>query len=91
MSNGNGNADSVVGRLSDRELQVLELMGAGKDTKEIADTLNVSKKTVDSFRERMKHKLESRYISFGSILDRAKSGSMLRKKSSSFVPEIKSH
>ncbi len=44
--------------LSDRELQVLELIGVGKDTKSIAKEMHISPKTVDSFRERIKTKLQ---------------------------------
>lgn len=47
----------LVNLLSDRELQVLELMGDGKTTREIADALFLSRKTVDTFRERIKRKL----------------------------------
>ncbi|MGB7343000.1 MAG: response regulator transcription factor [Pirellulaceae bacterium] len=44
--------------LSDRELQTLEMIGLGKDTKTIAKEMDVSPKTVDSFRERIKGKLK---------------------------------
>ncbi|MEL6105873.1 MAG: response regulator transcription factor [Planctomycetota bacterium] len=45
-------------RLSNRELSVFELVGMGFTTKEIADRLSVKTKTIDSFRERIKNKLE---------------------------------
>lgn len=46
-----------VERLSNRELQVLNLIGRGKSTREIADDLNLSIKTVESHRQRIKKKL----------------------------------
>ena len=47
--------------LSDREYQVLRMLGAGKSVKEIAYTLSVSPKTVSTYRARllMKMRLES--------------------------------
>lgn len=45
-------------KLSNRELSVFELVGMGYTTKEIADRLSVKSKTIDSFRERIKNKLE---------------------------------
>ncbi len=45
-------------RLSDRELQVFQLLGAGKETSEIATTLKVGIKTVETYRARLKIKLE---------------------------------
>ncbi|PAW80361.1 MAG: DNA-binding response regulator [Pedosphaera sp. Tous-C6FEB] len=44
--------------LSDRELQVFRLLGAGKRTKEIAESLKLSPKTVETYRENIKHKLD---------------------------------
>ena len=49
---GGGEAD-----LSQRELQVLELLREGKTTKEIASTLNLSNRTVDIHRANLKKKL----------------------------------
>ena len=43
--------------LSDREFQVLELMGAGKTATEIAGSLSLSVKTVSTYRARMLEKL----------------------------------
>jgi DNA-binding NarL/FixJ family response regulator len=43
--------------LSDRELQVLRLLGAGLGTAEIAAQLSLSMKTVGTYRERLKVKL----------------------------------
>ena len=47
-----------VGRLSQRELEVLEKIGAGKTTKQIADDLDLSPRTVDIHRASIKKKLE---------------------------------
>ncbi|QDT11612.1 response regulator transcription factor [Planctomycetes bacterium K23_9] len=55
---GSPNEADGVERLSDRELQVLEMIGTGKDTKSIAKEMHVSPKTIDSFRERIKSKLQ---------------------------------
>lgn len=52
----NENKD-LIETLSDREFQVFQLIGKGVSTKEIADILNLSCKTIDSFREKIKHKL----------------------------------
>jgi DNA-binding NarL/FixJ family response regulator len=45
------------GDLSDRELEVFELIGRGKTTHEVADLLNLSVKTIDTHRENIKQKL----------------------------------
>lgn len=44
-------------RLSDRELEVFRLIGDGLDTQQIATQLNVSPKTIETYRFRMKEKL----------------------------------
>jgi DNA-binding NarL/FixJ family response regulator len=46
-----------LGNLTDRELQVLQLLGAGIKTRAIAVKLNLSIKTVETHRENIKHKL----------------------------------
>jgi DNA-binding NarL/FixJ family response regulator len=43
--------------LSDRELEVFRMLGEGKGTRQIAQDLNVSIPTVQSFRNRIKEKL----------------------------------
>ena len=43
--------------LSDRELQVFQLIGTGLPNREIASQLNISVKTVETFREKIKIKL----------------------------------
>jgi DNA-binding NarL/FixJ family response regulator len=49
---------SPTAELTDRELAVLELIGAGLPTREIATRLHISPKTVDSHREHIKDKLK---------------------------------
>lgn len=43
-------------RLSDRELQVLRMMGAGKSVSEVAEELSLSVKTVSTYRSRILEK-----------------------------------
>ena len=43
--------------LSPREFEVFRLIGTGISTKEIASRLNLSMKTIDTHRERIKHKV----------------------------------
>ena len=50
-------AASPIESLSNRELQVLQLIGKGLSTRQLADTLNLSVKTVESHRQRIKRKL----------------------------------
>src|SRR5271170_3633318 len=46
-----------VDRLSNRELQILHMIGKGMSTRETAQSLNLSIKTVESHRQRIKRKL----------------------------------
>jgi DNA-binding NarL/FixJ family response regulator len=48
---------SAVDRLSDRELEVFQLIGQGLGTRQISERLGVSMKTVESHREHIKEKL----------------------------------
>jgi DNA-binding NarL/FixJ family response regulator len=48
----------AVERLSDRELEILELIGKGKDVREIAKLLHLSPKTVETHRSHIKDKLD---------------------------------
>jgi DNA-binding NarL/FixJ family response regulator len=47
-------------KLSDRELEVYRLIGAGHGTRQIADELHVSTKTVESYQAHIKEKLALR-------------------------------
>jgi DNA-binding NarL/FixJ family response regulator len=44
--------------LSDRELQVFQLLGSGCKNREVAATLKISVKTVETYREKLKEKLD---------------------------------
>ena len=48
---------SAVGKLTDRELEVLRLTGQGKDNHQIALELSISLKTVDTHRSHIREKL----------------------------------
>lgn len=51
----------AVSRLTDREMEVFRLIGRGLSTKEIAHTLNLSIKTIGTYRERIKEKLHLKH------------------------------
>src|SRR5436853_1086619 len=48
----------VIERLSDRELEILELIGKGHDVRQIAKQLHLSPKTVETHRSHIKDKLD---------------------------------
>jgi len=52
-----GNKSSLE-QLSDRELEVFELIGQGKGTRQIAEHLRLSVKTIESYRAHIKEKLK---------------------------------
>ena len=47
----------IVGKLTEREMAIFEMLGEGSSIKEIAATLNLSRKTVETYRRRVKEKL----------------------------------
>lgn len=47
----------IVGKLTDRELVIFEKLGEGSDIKDIAKELDLSRKTVETYRRRVKEKL----------------------------------
>lgn len=49
---------SPIERLTDREFEVFQLIGQGKSTRDIAEQLHLSSKTVDVHRSHLKEKLE---------------------------------
>jgi DNA-binding NarL/FixJ family response regulator len=51
---------SSVEQLSDRELEVFQMLGQGKSSREIAQDLNLTIPTIHSFRNRIKEKLQFR-------------------------------
>ncbi len=54
---GGGDGESPISALTDRELEVFEMIGRGLATRDIADGLHLSVKTVDTHRENIKRKL----------------------------------
>src|SRR2546421_11403475 len=52
-----GNQANPTDKLSDRELEILELIGKGRDVREIAQALHISTKTVETHRAHIKDKL----------------------------------
>lgn len=60
MSQKNFNTLVGMDTLADRELEVFQLLGRGKSTKEIADALHLGESTVETYRARIKDKLQLR-------------------------------
>ena len=59
--NGPGNVStSPVDRLTDRELEVVQLIGRGLSSREVAESLHLSVKTIESHRAHVKEKLSLR-------------------------------
>jgi DNA-binding NarL/FixJ family response regulator len=56
FATGTGEANPT-DKLSDRELEILELIGKGRDVREIAKALHISAKTVETHRAHIKEKL----------------------------------
>ena len=57
VQRGFATSQSPVESLSNRELEIFELIGRGLTTHTIADRLHLSPKTVESYRENLKRKL----------------------------------
>jgi DNA-binding NarL/FixJ family response regulator len=55
---GGGDAASPVERLTDRELEILQLLGKGRELADIAKELHISPKTVEAHRAHIKEKLD---------------------------------
>jgi DNA-binding NarL/FixJ family response regulator len=51
-------SDSPIKQLTDREFEIFQLIGHGKDTHEIASLLHISPKTVDVHRSHIREKLQ---------------------------------
>jgi DNA-binding NarL/FixJ family response regulator len=54
---GRNVASNPIERLSTRELQILQLIGSGLSTRQTAEALELSMKTIETHRERIKRKL----------------------------------
>jgi DNA-binding NarL/FixJ family response regulator len=57
VNNSGRSSESPVHNLSDRELEVFELIGRGMSTRSIADKLSLSIKTIEAHRANLKRKL----------------------------------
>jgi len=53
---------SPIERLTDRELEIFQMIGQGLTTRQIATKLGLSPKTVDAHRERIKQRLELKNV-----------------------------
>lgn len=58
IAGGSGRDASPISQLSDRELEVFRFIGQGYETREIAETLKVNIKTVQTYCTRIKDKLK---------------------------------
>jgi len=57
LLDGGAEEDSIIGHLSDRELQVFQLIGSGHGTQEIAAALHLSVKTIETYQAHIREKL----------------------------------
>jgi DNA-binding NarL/FixJ family response regulator len=55
---GVGNGSTATDALSNRELQILEMIGRGLSSRQVAESLNLSIKTIEAHRQRIKRKLK---------------------------------
>ncbi len=53
-------SSSPIEKLTDREFEIFQMIGRGKSTRDIADELHLSSKTVDVHRSHLKEKLDLR-------------------------------
>ncbi len=58
VDGGSNKSGPLIQNLTDRELQVFELLGMGMSTREVAQKLHLSIKTIESHREHIKDKLD---------------------------------
>src|SRR5579863_1294288 len=78
--NGTGTLrNSTIADLSDRELEVFRLIGEGQGTRQIAEALHLSVKTVESYQAHIKEKLSLR--SSRELMQRAIQWNMNEKNS----------
>jgi len=57
VGGGHETGESAIDALSDRELEVFRLLGQGHGTRQIADRLHLSIKTIETYRAHIKNKL----------------------------------
>jgi len=60
ISGASAEATSQLSALSDRELEVFRLIGEGRGTRQIAEKLHISVKTVETYQAHIKDKLSLR-------------------------------
>ena len=60
LTGGLKSTSQPLDRLTDRELEILELIGRGRAGRQIAETLQLGVATVDTYRARIKEKLNFR-------------------------------
>jgi DNA-binding NarL/FixJ family response regulator len=60
ITSGSRAVPRPIDRLSDRELQILDLIGRGRSTRDIAELLNLGIATIDTYRARIKEKMNFR-------------------------------
>jgi len=53
---------SPIERLTDREIEIFQMIGQGLTSRQIAGKLGLSPKTVDAHRERIKQRLELKNV-----------------------------
>ncbi len=58
VGGGTQAVEDEIGALSDRELEVFQLLGQGYGTRQISEMLHISPKTVESYRANIKTKLQ---------------------------------
>ena len=75
-----------IDRLSNRELQILHMIGKGMSTRETAGSLNLSIKTVESHRQRIKRKLN---LSTGTQLVQYAVNWFAGRAAATYAPEPK--
>jgi two-component system response regulator NreC len=56
----------LISSLTPREVQVVQLLAGGKSNKEVASTLGVSTRTIDSHRNHIMHKMK--FASFAELI-----------------------
>ena len=69
VGGGGASSDSAIDNLSDRELEVFNLIGRGLGTRQIAEKLYLSIKTIETYRSHIKEKLN--LASAGELLQYA--------------------
>jgi DNA-binding NarL/FixJ family response regulator len=75
VQSGDGADEVSEGLVSEREKEVLRMIAEGKTSKEVASQLNLSTRTVETYRVRLKRKLNARNLA--ELLKRAREEKLL--------------